>query len=256
MIEHNNQNKLFFVGKASPVENRGRIANTEAVPPKIWVAFLIVALFLSGGLGSCANRTTQSTSTGESTNSAVSPASNSSAPTNPNGGSPTMGNGQGMTTGQVDKQFIAMMVPHHEQAIQMADLALTRAKRPEIKQLAQTIKKDQNREIQQMRTWYQSWYGTAVPAMAMNGSDKGMMGSSMKGMSMDLETLKNAPDFDKEFLRQMISHHKMAIQMGEMDANKATKPEIRQLAQSIVKTQTAEIGQMQKWYQTWYKSAP
>ena len=54
----------------------------------------------------------------------------------------------------------------------------------------------------------------------------------------------------------MISHHKMAIQMGEMDANKATKPEIRQLSQSIVKTQTAEIGQTQKWCQSWYKSTP
>ena len=158
MIEHNNQNKLFFVGKASPVENRGRIANTEAVPPKIWVAFLIVALFLSGGLGSCANRTTQSTSTGESTDPAVSPASNSSAPTNPNGGSPTMGNGQGMTTGQVDKQFIAMMVPHHEQAIQMDD---SRFVRPELRELARSIVKTQTAEIGQMQKWYQTWYKSA-----------------------------------------------------------------------------------------------
>jgi uncharacterized protein (DUF305 family) len=255
MTEHQNETKSFVVGKASPVENRSRIANPAVVPPKIRAVFLTVALFLTIGLVSCANRTTQSTSTGESTNPAVSPSPSSSTPTTADGGSSMMGNGQGMT-GEVDKQFIAMMVPHHEQANQMADLALTRAKRPEVKQLAQTIKKDQTREIEQMRTWYKSWYGTEVPAMATNGSDKGMMGSSMKGMSMDLETLKNAPDFDKEFLRQMISHHKMAIQMGEMDVNKATKPEIRQLAQSIVKTQTAEIDRMQKWYQAWYKSTP
>jgi uncharacterized protein (DUF305 family) len=251
MTERNKQDKFWF--------DRAIIANPAVVTLKIWVSFVTVALLLCGGLVSCANRTTQSTSTGESTSPAVSPAPNSSAPTTPDGGSSTMGNGQGMT-GQVDKQFIAMMVPHHEQANQMADLALTRAKRPEVKQLAQTIKKDQTREIQQMRTWYKSWYGTEVPAMAMNGrmsqsdGNKGM--SSMQGMGMDLETLKNAPDFDKEFLRQMISHHKMAIQMGEMDASKATRPEIRQLAQSIVKTQTAEIGQMQKWYQAWYKSTP
>ena len=79
---------------------------------------------------------------------------------------------------------------------------------------------------------------------------------SMQGMKMDLAALKNAPDFDREFLRQMIFHHQMAIQMGQIDASRLTRPELRELAGSIVKTQTTEIGQMQKWYQTWYKSNP
>ena len=137
----------------------------------------------------------------------------------------------------------------------MADLALTRTNRPEIKQLAQTIKQDQTREIQQMRTWYKSWYGTEVVAMPMNGQQMPQNGS-MQGMKMDLAALKNAPDFDLEFLRQMIFHHQMAIQMGQMEASRLTRPELRELAGSIVKTQTTEIGQMQKWYQTWYKSNP
>ena len=47
-----------------------------------------------------------------------------------------------------------------------------------------------------------------------------------------------------------------AIQMGQMDASRLTRPELRELAGSIVKTQTTEIGQMQKWYQTWSKSNP
>ncbi|MBD2605727.1 DUF305 domain-containing protein [Scytonema hofmannii FACHB-248] len=180
---------------------------------------------------------------------------------------------QGMM-GQVDQHFITMMIPHHEQAVQMADLALTRAKRPEIKQLAQAIKKDQVREIQQMRTWYKAWYGKEVPTMAMNrqqmmrmhqsttdqGSNQGMMQMSMngnmKGMEVDLEALKNATDFDKEFIRQMIPHHQMAVKMGQMVSSKTTKPEIRKLAQSIIKTQIAEISQMQQWYQAWYKSSP
>jgi uncharacterized protein (DUF305 family) len=185
----------------------------------------------------------------------------------------TTPNQQGMM-GQVDQHFITMMIPHHEQAVQMADLALTRAKHPEIKQLAQAIKKDQVGEIQQMRTWYKAWYGKEVPAMAMNrqqmmrmhqstigqGSNQGMMQMSMnhdmKGMEVDLEALKNATDFDKEFIRQMIPHHQMAVKMGQMVFSKTTKPEIRKLAQSIIKTQTAQISQMQQWYQAWYKSTP
>lgn len=180
---------------------------------------------------------------------------------------------QGMM-GQVDQHFITMMIPHHEQAVQMADLALTRAKHPEIKQLAQAIKKDQVGEIQQMRTWYKAWYGKEVPTMAMNrlqmmrmhqsttgqGSNQGMMQMSMngdmKGMEVDLEALKNATDFDKEFIRQMIPHHQMAVKMGQTVFGKTTKPEIRKLAQSIIKTQSAEISQMQQWYEAWYKSTP
>jgi uncharacterized protein (DUF305 family) len=108
---------------------------------------IIIALSLGGGLGAFFGSNLSTDRTGN-------PASTQN--------NPTVGAAPMDTTNQVDKQFIAMMVPHHEQAIQMADLALTRAKKPEIKQLAQTIKQDQTREIQQMRTWYKSWYGTEV----------------------------------------------------------------------------------------------
>lgn len=175
---------------------------------------------------------------------------------------------RGMMT-QVDQHFIEMMVPHHEQAVQMADLALARSKRPEIKKLAEAIKRDQNREIQQMQTWYKAWYGKNVPVVAMNqgtmmqmhqGIKPEMMDASMHqnmmNMKVDLEALKNASDFDKEFIRQMIPHHRMALMMSQMVTNKGQKPELRKLAQSIIKNQTDEINQMQQLYQVWYKSTP
>ena len=54
----------------------------------------------------------------------------------------------------------------------------------------------------------------------------------------------------------MIPHHQSAVKMSEMIAKKTTKPEIRNLAKSIIKNQTAEIKQMEQWYQTWYQSKP
>ena len=153
-----------------------------------------------------------------------------------------------------------MMTAHHKQAIEMANLAPTRAKRPEIKQLAQSIIKDQKSEIQTMATLYKTAYGTEIPAMGMGGGMMGKDGNSMNGMNgmngmkMDMNALKNAADFDKEFLRQMSVHHRMAAQMSEMVLKTTKSPEIQTLAQSIIKAQTAEIGQMQKWYQSWYKS--
>ncbi|RAM49979.1 MAG: DUF305 domain-containing protein [Hapalosiphonaceae cyanobacterium JJU2] len=179
---------------------------------------------------------------------------------------------RGMMT-EIDQHFIEMMIPHHQQAVEMSDLALTRAKRPEINKLALAIKTDQNREIQQMRTWYKAWYGKDVPAVSMNnatmmsmrqnrgqGMNPGMMQMSMhpgmRGMEIDLEALKNAQDFDLEFISQMIPHHQMAVMMAQMVVNSTTKPEIRNLAQSIIKTQKAEIAQMRQWYQAWYKPTP
>lgn len=89
---------------------------------------------------------------------------------------PASGEFQQPRSVRVDQHFIEMMIPHHQDAIAMADLALTRAKRPEVKLLAEAIKKDQAREIQEMRTWYKQWYSKEVPAPSMTGM--GMMGNT------------------------------------------------------------------------------
>ena len=116
-----------------------------------------------------------------------------------------------------------------------------------------------------MATLYKTAYGTAIPSMGMGGDMmgkdsnsmngmNGMNGNPMNGMKMDMNALKNAADFDKEFLRQMSVHHQTATQMSQMVLQTTKSPQIQTLGRSIVKTQTAEIGQMQKWYQSWYKS--
>ena len=72
-------------------------------------------------------------------------------------------NGLPMGQRSADARFIVMMIPHHEGAIAMADLALKRSKRPEIRALAERIRTSQSRENAQMRRWYRQWYGTDVP---------------------------------------------------------------------------------------------
>ncbi|MES1025479.1 DUF305 domain-containing protein [Gloeocapsa sp. BRSZ] len=154
------------------------------------------------------------------------------------------------------QHFIEMMIPHHQEAVDMAELALAKAQRPEIRNLAETIKTEQTREIEQMRSWYKQWYGTEVPVISM--SDMGMhrsRGQGMQGMMMrmDMESLRTASDFDREFIRQMIPHHRSGVMMARMVANRAERPEIRKLAQSIIQSQSTEIAQMQQWYQAWYQ---
>ncbi|MBD2194512.1 MULTISPECIES: DUF305 domain-containing protein [Calothrix] len=167
--------------------------------------------------------------------------------------------------GQIDQHFMEKMIPHHTQALETAEMALSRAQHPEIKKLALAIKQDQNREILQMKSWYKAWYGKDLPATGTNhqnmqpkpegtGEQAQSMKCKMRGMKIDLVALKNAPDFDKEFIQQMVPHHRMAVKMAQMASKKSTKSEIKNLAESIIKTQTAEIQQMEQWYQDWYKS--
>jgi uncharacterized protein (DUF305 family) len=178
------------------------------------------------------------------------------APHHPSSGSLSP---QSTMMGQVDRHFIEMMIPHHQGAITMAQLAPSRARHPDIKKLAASIIQDQTREINQMRAWYKTWYGTNVPVvssrMSMMGNHSGMMGMHQGGMSMetDLQALKKAPDFEREFIRQMVPHHQMAVRMAQMLLNHTNRPEMKALAQSIINSQMAEITQMQQWNQAWYR---
>jgi len=167
-----------------------------------------------------------------------------------------------------DEQFIGHMVPHHEQAIVMAQIAQEKAEHPEVKQLAGNIISTQNSEISKMREWYKNWYGKDVPVnssminmstencnISHDMGNNRMMnhtGEAMKNMT-DLNSLKNANPFDKAFLEQMIAHHEMAVMMAQGVLN-SERPEIRELANSIIKAQTAEIELMKEWLSKWYGS--
>ncbi len=172
----------------------------------------------------------------------------------PSAGS-SVDSGRGFTTG-MERHFLEQMIPHHEDAVAMAELALTRAEHPELRQLAETIGRDQTREIGQMRSWYRSWYGIEAPEGSDSsglGGGPGMMGGGMMmNDGADLEVLQAAPVFDKEFIEQMIPHHQMGVMMAQMVLARSDRPEIQDLARSIITTQTAEIEQMQSWYQDWY----
>lgn len=158
-------------------------------------------------------------------------------------GSHMMQNG-GMMNQNIDQHFIVQMIPHHEGAIEMAKLALQKSKNPELLSLANTIISAQEKEITDMKSWYGDWYGGIPPQGGM-----GMM--HMDGMTGDLTVLGSlsGTSFDQEFIRQMIPHHEMAIMMAEMLRAGTTRPEMKQLAENIISSQSSEIQTMRGWLQ-------
>lgn len=151
-----------------------------------------------------------------------------------------------------DITFAQLMIPHHEQAVQMADMALQKATTPEVQQLAQQIKDAQDPEIQQMRGWLTAW-GAPEQMAGMEGTDHGDMdmgGQSAAGMMTDQDMTalmdSSGAEFDRMWLAMMIAHHKGAIEMAQTAKADTTNPDVTALADAIVAAQTSEIDTMQK----------
>ena len=152
--------------------------------------------------------------------------------------------GGAMMTNNIDQHFIVQMIPHHEGAIEMARVALERSKRPEILSLAGGIIEAQEKEIRDMQSWYEAWFGAASPAGGMPARQSlgagGMGGMHMGGMTGDVDELALVleADFDREFILQMIPHHEMAIMMAQMLAATTERDEMKQLAYNITTSQS------------------
>jgi len=142
-----------------------------------------------------------------------------------------------------DVTFATDMIPHHRQAVEMAELAATRASDPEVLQLAEEIAAAQEPEIETMSGWLEEW-GEPVPA-EMGGMDHGDMTGMMSEAQMQELEAATGPAFDELFLQMMIEHHTGAIEMAQTEQFKGKYQEAIDLAAQIEATQQAEIETMQ-----------
>ena len=143
-----------------------------------------------------------------------------------------------------DAMFLQMMIPHHEQAVVMSDLALSTSKDAEVLKLAKQIKDAQAPEIIKMKGWLSDAGLSEDPGHSMGDGMGGMLSDS------EISTLKGSTGkaFDKLFLAGMIAHHEGAIHMVMMIENSPNR-DVYKLGQEIVKSQTAEIELMKKLLQ-------
>jgi uncharacterized protein (DUF305 family) len=154
-----------------------------------------------------------------------------------------MGEGQTMSSFDENKpfdlQFIDQMSMHHEGALMSSEHMISDSQRPELRQLYENIQKSQSEQIEQMRQWRKEWYPDAEQTADMS---MGMMQSMMGGRSM--QDMMGADVTDAMFLRMMIPHHQMAVDMSQQALERAEHPELKELAQTIIDEQSAEIQQM------------
>ncbi|KES07924.1 copper resistance protein [Streptomyces toyocaensis] len=145
-----------------------------------------------------------------------------------------------------DVAFAKGMIPHHRQAVEMADLAPGRAQSAEVKALAADIKKAQDPEIETLSGWLTSW-GEEVPAEgAMDHSMHGDMGGMMTDEEMTGLENASGEAFDTAFMELMIKHHEGAVSMAEAERADGAHGPAKKMAGDIITSQSAEIEQMNK----------
>lgn len=151
--------------------------------------------------------------------------------------------------------FLKGMIPHHESAVEMAEIAVDRGEHAAVEQLAGAIIEAQNAEIAYMEQIYNRLTGGEILPDPAAHEELGLSQDAAGMHEGGAVMLENAmKDFDKAFIDEMIPHHQGAIRQARIVLGETDDGEVRKLANAIVDAQTREIEQMNRWRERWYGS--
>ena len=137
-----------------------------------------------------------------------------------------------------DVMFLQMMIPHHQQAVDISNLALKTSKDTELLALAKSIRDAQTSEIAQMKAWLnEAGAGTEM------GHTMDEMGGMLDDAALSALTEASGKNFDLLWLKGMIGHHDGAIHMTTMIQD-ASNPDIKSFGENVVRDQSAQIDKM------------
>ncbi|MGK5740856.1 DUF305 domain-containing protein [Micromonospora sp. URMC 103] len=149
--------------------------------------------------------------------------------------------GAGATThNSMDEWFVRMMIPHHSQALEMAELAPDRAADPSVRAVADRIRASQGPEIGMMRAWLQNRGLSAEVA----GHDHGTMRGMQSPEAMRQLAAARGADFDRLFVQMMTAHHEGAIEMATNLLKVGSDQMLNEFANSVATEQAVEIDRM------------
>lgn len=136
-----------------------------------------------------------------------------------------------------DLMFAQMMIPHHEQAVDMSYLALANTQNADVRALAESIITHQSTEVMTLKSWLET--AGVTPDVSHSMLMQGMLTDAQLA---ELEAAKDG-SFDKLWLTGMIAHHEGALLMAE-EVKNSTNAEVAEFASHVIEDQTAEIKKM------------
>jgi uncharacterized protein (DUF305 family) len=139
-----------------------------------------------------------------------------------------------------DIMFLQMMIPHHQQAIDISNLAMKASSDPELLELAKIIARDQAAEIKQMKAWLKDAGASEDMGHSMDG-----MGGMLNDDELAALRAATGKEFDTLWLKGMTEHHDGAIHMTQMIED-AQNADIKAFGTKVIKDQSEQIAQMKK----------
>lgn len=163
----------------------------------------------------------------------------------------TAGSGEAISAehNDADVMFAQMMIPHHQQAVEMSEILLAKDDIPQnVADFAQGVIDAQGPEIDRMNAMLEAWGQQPMNMDDMDGTG-GMGGhGGMSGMMSedDMQQLEDATGTDaaKLYLEQMTRHHEGAVDMAEQQVADGQNPQAVALAEQVIEDQEAEIQEM------------
>jgi uncharacterized protein (DUF305 family) len=154
-----------------------------------------------------------------------------------------------------DLRYLDSMIEHHQGAIDMAQMAQSKAQHSELKVLAASMITTQQRELAQMKQWRGEWYAGKPQAASqrMSSVTKSVSGTvtSMPSTNMDHMQSASGNAFDLMFINMMIPHHQEAVTMANEASQRAEHKDLKSLSKNISSAQSAEIKTMRSWQSQW-----
>ena len=146
-----------------------------------------------------------------------------------------------------DVMFAQMMIPHHQQAVEMSEMLLAKDDVPaEVAAFAQKVIDAQGPEIERMNAMLTAWGQDPVDTDGMEGMDHGGMSGMMSEEDMAALEQAQGTEAARLYLEQMTAHHKGAVDMAKDEAKDGQNPQAVQLAEQVIADQEAEITEMQQ----------
>jgi uncharacterized protein (DUF305 family) len=162
-------------------------------------------------------------------------------------GSDAAGDNETVASAEVpfDQAFIDAMIAHHREAIEMAKAAQARGlTQPDLETIANDIIASQQREIDEMLSWREQWFGSRTLGPVLPE----VLGVPENELGMEhgsADEVAGAIDVDATFARMMIPHHEGAIAMAEAAKERGQHDGVKELAAAIIVAQKREIGIME-----------
>ncbi len=147
-------------------------------------------------------------------------------------------------SGNADADFVRSMIPHHQGAVDVAEIVLKFGKDAEVKKLATDIIAAQKTEIAQMQAWLQKNASAAI------GPKAATVTKAYTDINMRMHTDMNVPltgNADRDFMAGMVPHHEAAVETAKVLLRYGSDVELRKLATDVVRSQSGEIVQMLGW---------